>query len=221
MKCIRKVMNDEASGVIEELFESLKKDIKTYWRNQWNVVSLLCYKCHKINLNCGGSYVDFPDWIINKEATINPISKKDTKCFQYAVTVALKYEEIGIYSEIITKTKLFINRYNCKGINFPSEKDDWKKIRKNNVTIFLNILYAKKEKIYPAYVSKHNSNLEKQYILLVILNKEGWWNIISVIKRNNVKTPRWFFIVSIAFIPLQHKTSVNLIKKYVKMNNFA
>ena len=31
--------------------------------------------------------------------------------------------------------KLFINKYSWKGINFPSEKDDWKKIQKNNRTI--------------------------------------------------------------------------------------
>ena len=31
-------------------------------------------------------------------------------------------------------------------MNFPSEKDHWKKIKKNNVTIALNVLYAKKEK---------------------------------------------------------------------------
>ena len=31
----------------------------------------------------------------------------------------------------------------------------------------------KKEKIYPAYVSKHNSNGEKQVTLLVIANGEG------------------------------------------------
>ena len=30
------------------------------------------------------------------------------------------------------------------------------KLEKNNVTIALNDLYARKEKIYPAYVSKHN-----------------------------------------------------------------
>ena len=47
-----------------------------------------------------------------------------------------------------------------------------KKIEKNNVTIGLNVLYAKKEKIYPAYVSKHNSNREKQVILLMISNRE-------------------------------------------------
>ena len=61
----------------------------------------------------------------------------------------------------MTKIKSFINKYNWKRITFPSEKDDWKKIEKNNVTIGLNVFYAKKEKIYPAYVSKHNSNREK------------------------------------------------------------
>ena len=34
-----------------------------------------------------------PDWITNKKATINPINKKDSKCFQLAVTVALNHEE--------------------------------------------------------------------------------------------------------------------------------
>ena len=42
----------------------------------------------------GGSYIDSPDWIKNKQATINLISKKDNKCFRYAVTVALNYKEI-------------------------------------------------------------------------------------------------------------------------------
>ena len=50
----------------------------------------------------------------------------------------------------ITKIKPFINKCNREG-NFSSEKDDWKKIEQNNVTIALNVLYAKKENIYPAY----------------------------------------------------------------------
>ena len=41
-----------------------------------------------------------------------------------------------------------MNTYNWEGINYPSEKDDWKKFEKNNVTIAFNVLYAKKEKIY-------------------------------------------------------------------------
>ena len=35
-------------------------------------------------------------------------------------------------------------------------------------------MYAKKEKIYPAYVSKHNSNREKQVILSMITNENDW-----------------------------------------------
>ena len=47
-----------------------------------------------------------------------------------------------------------------------------KKFDKNNRTIALNVLYAKKEQIYPAYVAKHNSNREKQIILIMIPNEE-------------------------------------------------
>ena len=46
-----------------------------------------------------------------------------------------------------------------------------KKLEKSNLTISLDGLHAKK--IYPAYASKHNSNREKQLILLIILNGEG------------------------------------------------
>ena len=79
-----------------------------------------------------------------QKATINSINKNDNKCFQYAVIDALYHEEIKKRSAKITKIKSFINKYNCEGINFPSDKDDWKKIEKNNLTIALNLLYVKK-----------------------------------------------------------------------------
>ena len=78
----------------------------------FHYVCLLFYKCHKINLNHGGSYVDSPDWIKNKKTTINPINKKDNQCFQYAVTVALKNEEIKKDPQRIKKFNPFINKYN-------------------------------------------------------------------------------------------------------------
>ena len=37
-------------------------------------VHLLYHKYYKINLNCGSSYIDSPDWI---KETINPINKRD------------------------------------------------------------------------------------------------------------------------------------------------
>ena len=77
----------------------------------FNYVRLLFYKCHEINPNRAGSYIDSPNLIKNKKATINPINKKDNKCFQYVVTVALYHEQIGRIPERITKIKPFINRY--------------------------------------------------------------------------------------------------------------
>ena len=65
----------------------------------FDYVQLLHYKCHKIYPNCGGSCINSPDWIKNKKATINPISKKDNKCFQQAVTVALNHEEIKKFTK--------------------------------------------------------------------------------------------------------------------------
>ena len=59
----------------------------------FDYVHLLYYRCHKINANRGGSYIDYPDWIKYKKATINRINKKDDKCFQHVVTVVLNYEE--------------------------------------------------------------------------------------------------------------------------------
>ena len=84
------------------------------------------------------------------------MNKRDNKCFQYSVTAVLNHEEIGKNPERIKKP--FINKYKWEGINFPSEKDDWKKFEKNKVTIAHNVLYAKKEKIYPASVLKHRKS---------------------------------------------------------------
>ena len=139
----------------------------------FDYVQLIYYKYHKENPNRGGSYVDSPHQIKNKNETINPINKKDNKFFQYAVTVALHNEEIGKHTERITKIKPHINKYEWEAIHFPSENVDWKKSQKNNITIALNVLYAKKEKIHRAYVSKSNSNREKQVFSSMIPNGEG------------------------------------------------
>ena len=65
-----------------------------------------------------------------------------------------------------------MNRYYWEGIKYPWEKDDWKICEKNNL-IALNVLYAENEKIHPVDISEHNSNREKQVIILMIPNEEG------------------------------------------------
>ena len=77
------------------------------------------------NQNRGESYIDSPDWIKNKKAPINPIKKKDNKCIQYSVTVASNHEKIGGHPGRITKIQPFISKYNWKGKNYSSKKDDY------------------------------------------------------------------------------------------------
>ena len=155
------MINDEAEDVIQELLDSLKNRYQNNLESMkgsdfvLDYVQLLYYKCHKTKPNRGGSYIDSPDWTKNKEETINPINKKYNKCFQYAVTVALNHEKIKNDPQRITQIKPFINKHNWEGINFLPEKYDWKNFEKNNVTIALNVLYAKKAKIYLAHVLKH------------------------------------------------------------------
>ena len=56
---------------------------------------------------------------MNKQAAINHINKKDNKCFQCAVIVALNHKKIGKNSKRMTKIKPLINKFNWEGINFP------------------------------------------------------------------------------------------------------
>ena len=56
----------------------------------------------------------------------------------------------------------------------PSEKHDCKILRKVIKQLPSMFRMLEKKKIYPAYVSKHNSNHEKQVIILMIPNGEGW-----------------------------------------------
>ena len=80
-----------------------------------------------------------------------------------------------------------MHKYNWKGKKFLPENGYLKNVRKITITIIF--LYAKKEKIYPAYVSKHNSNCKKHIIFLMIPNGESWHYLagksISVVKRSN------------------------------------
>ena len=78
---------DKADQTIQELFESLRYRYKTGLEKSmkrsdfiFDCINLLHYKCHKINLKRGGSYIDSSDWIKNKKATVNPINN-DGKCF--------------------------------------------------------------------------------------------------------------------------------------------
>ena len=104
---------DQADGVTKDsLNNRYQNNLESMKGNKSasDYVYLMYFKCHKINPNRGGSYVDSLYWIKIKKRQLIPSIKKIT-CFQYAVTVMLNYEEIQKHGEKIRKIKLFINKY--------------------------------------------------------------------------------------------------------------
>ena len=53
-------------------------------------VDFLHYHLQKVGLKRRGSYIDSPEWLKNKKATINP-KNSDNNCFQHALTVAFNH----------------------------------------------------------------------------------------------------------------------------------
>ena len=88
----------------------------------YDSVDVLYYNLNKVSLSRGGSYIDSPKWVKNKGATINPQNKKDDRCFQYAVTVALNHEQTKSNPDRISKIKPFIDQYNWNEIDFPTRQ---------------------------------------------------------------------------------------------------
>ena len=86
-KDVNKVVND----IFESLCSKYQNNLETSMRGSnfiFDSVQLTYYKCHKINFKRGGSYIDSPDWIKNKEAIIDPKTEDDKwvesrKSFKY------------------------------------------------------------------------------------------------------------------------------------------
>ena len=167
---IETIMNDKADEFIEELVESLKKRYQNKLEESmkgnkfvFDYVHLLYYKCHKINANCGGSYIHSPYWIKDKKTTINPINKIDNKCFQYAVTVALNHEEIGKNPERITEinSKFNSNREKQVILLMIPNGEDWHYLAVTKLSVLLRGIKSKNNDDF--YCLNKNLNLIKMY----------------------------------------------------------
>ena len=93
-------MGNETDEITEELLESL---LQNYQKNlvepmrghefASDSMDLLYYHLQKIGLKKDGSYIDSPEWLKSKKATINS-KNNDDNCFQHALTVASNHQNI-------------------------------------------------------------------------------------------------------------------------------
>ena len=93
---------DNPDKIFEEVSHSLLSRYQISLETQmtergfiFDGVDLLYYKYNKIYLKRCGSDIDSPDQIRKKKAKINSKNDgDDDKCFQYAATIALNFDEI-------------------------------------------------------------------------------------------------------------------------------
>ena len=88
--------NEKIKEFFESLLQRYQEGLEELMKGSdfiFDSVDLLEYELNKIGLNRGGSYIDSPKWLKNKKATIST-KNNDDKGFQYALTVALNYQNI-------------------------------------------------------------------------------------------------------------------------------
>ena len=175
------MIGSETEEVAENLIMSILQKYQDNLQNKmkgsdfiFNGINYLYYDLNRITISKGGSYIESPKWLKDKKCCINQ-KNTDNKCFQYAATLALNFNNINGDPQRISKIKPFINNYNWKDINFPAAKKDWNKFEINNKNIALDTLYVpyNTKKIEIAYKSKYNLIGDNQIILLMISNGEN------------------------------------------------
>ena len=101
---IKKLCKSLLQRYQERLEESQKRSDFVF-----DSVNLLYHQRHKISpKRTGSSYIESPEWLKNKKATINP-KNSDNNCFQYAITIALNHQSIKKDPQRISKIKPFID----------------------------------------------------------------------------------------------------------------
>ena len=79
----------DTNDIIRELFRSFlhnyQEELKIISGSDFvfESVELMDYKLHRVRLRRDESYIKFSEWLLNKEATINPKNKNDDECLRW------------------------------------------------------------------------------------------------------------------------------------------
>ena len=116
-----------AESLIMQLLQKYQDNLQNKMKGSdfiFNGINYLYYDLNRITISKGGSYIESSKWLKDKKCAINQ-KNTDNKCFQYATTLALNFNNIDKHHQRISKIKPFIDNYNWNDINFPAVKKDW------------------------------------------------------------------------------------------------
>lgn len=120
----------------------------------------------------GSSYICLPSKIVNKKAVVNPKNLNDNRCFLWALlSKHIRGHERNRVNKRYYKLK---NKFNIKGIDFPTPCSQIKKFEQNNPGISINVYgLDSKNDVYPLVVSDCVGNHKNHYDLLYITDGNG------------------------------------------------
>ena len=165
----------DTDNIIRNIFWSFlrnyQEELKIIKRSDFVFESaeLMDYKPHRVRLRRGGLYVNSPEWLANKKATINPKNKNDYECLRWSIISALSYNEI-----MKKEFENIFKKFKHEDKDFSCHQKNWKNFEQNNESVILNILFAfqNSEEIILLYKSEHNLEWENNALLLMINDDE-------------------------------------------------
>ena len=105
--CEEIMSGSETEEIMEKLIMQLLQKYQDNLQNKmkgsdfiFNGVNYLFYDFNRITISKGGSYIESPKWLKDKKCTINQ-KNNDNKCFQYATTLALNFNNIDKHHQRI------------------------------------------------------------------------------------------------------------------------
>ena len=90
--------DDILDQLLASLYEKYQQDLKTTHASSsfiYESVEECNISFNKTDLRRGASYIETPNWLKSKKATINPKNTQDVHCFMYAATITLYHKESG------------------------------------------------------------------------------------------------------------------------------
>ena len=181
--------SDKTEQILYQLYDSLLKYFedklmicRTDSGYVYESIEGLDIHFHKIDLRRGSSYIPSPEWLLVKKAVVNPKNKKDNYCFAYAPTIAIYHKEIGKHLDRISNELLdCTEKLNWNGTDFPASTSDYKKFKKLNKDIALNVFFipfneedTETMNVEQEYISNYNVTRKIQVASLKISDGKKW-----------------------------------------------
>ena len=136
------IWGSDTDDIIRELFRSFlhnyQEELKMIKGSNFvfESVELMDYKLHRVHLRRGRSYIKSPEWLLHKEAKINPKNKNDDECFRWSTISALNYNKI-----IKKEFENIFKKLNMKIKIFHHSKETWKSLNETiSQSLFLSYL---------------------------------------------------------------------------------